>query len=208
MASQDSTAPRSIINPANAVISRPTRTLFWSARSLCQPHLPLDTLEFANTHSHSSTQPHIATATRWRSPTTIKCTRYVVLSPCFFSIASLKKKKPPPQYPNQPQYPPPAAGGYYPQNQGYGGGDGQNTNAGYYGAGQLQPYFDQQHTQQQTYLDQQYPQQQQQYPPQQQMHYQPMPPPTRQNKSSGAGTGLLAGLCAGLACCCCLDCIF
>ncbi|KAH3920167.1 hypothetical protein HBH56_000760 [Parastagonospora nodorum] len=48
--------------------------------------------------------------------------------------------------------------------------------------------------------------------PQQQMHYQQGPPPQgmypQQQQKGGAGGGLFAGLCAGLACCCCLDCLF
>jgi hypothetical protein len=48
--------------------------------------------------------------------------------------------------------------------------------------------------------------------PQQGMYYQQGPPPQgmypQQQQKGGAGGGLFAGLCAGLACCCCLDCLF
>ncbi|KAH7064457.1 hypothetical protein BKA63DRAFT_525416 [Paraphoma chrysanthemicola] len=95
---------------------------------------------------------------------------------------------PPPQYPDQTY--------------------GQPANQAYYGS--PDPYQQGQVYQQQGYPPQGYPQQnygQQQQP----MQYQQGPPQgmyPQQQKGSGAGGGLFAGLCAGLACCCCLDCLF
>ncbi|KAH7075015.1 hypothetical protein FB567DRAFT_596962 [Paraphoma chrysanthemicola] len=80
--------------------------------------------------------------------------------------------------------------------------NGPPANQGYYG----NPYEQQQG---QGYPPQGYPQQN--YGQQQPMQYQQGPPQgmyPQQQKGSGAGGGLFAGLCAGLACCCCLDCLF
>ncbi|KAF2821612.1 hypothetical protein CC86DRAFT_373458 [Ophiobolus disseminans] len=108
----------------------------------------------------------------------------------------------PPQYPQSP--PPahydagPAPGGVQPyyNNQAPG-------NADYYG-NSPNPY-----QQQGQYGP---PQGQYGQPGQQQgMNYQQGPPPQGmypQQQKGGAGGGLFAGLCAGLACCCCLDCLF
>tara|TARA_R110002003_G_scaffold391_13_gene19493 strand:- start:161 stop:967 length:807 start_codon:yes stop_codon:yes gene_type:complete len=114
----------------------------------------------------------------------------------------------PPQYPQSP--PPahydagPAPGGMQPYyNQ------GAPANQDYYG-NSPNPY----QQQGQGYGPPQgYGQPQQGYgQPQQGMHYQQGPPPQgmypQQQKGSSAGGGLFAGLCAGLACCCCLDCLF
>jgi len=99
-------------------------------------------------------------------------------------------KYPPPQYPqntygNNPGYasPPPQGQMMYgdPNQQNY------DPNRGYYpppGQPQYGP-----------------PQQGGYYPPQQQPMY-------VEERKSGGGPGICAGLFAGLACCCCLDCLF
>jgi hypothetical protein len=121
---------------------------------------------------------------------------------------------PPPQYQGGPQ----------PPQQAYGGdqsrGD-QSQAQGYYNQqppnqyGSPNPY--QQQGQGYGPPQGQYGPPQGQYgqPDQQQgMYYQQGPPPQgqgmypQQQQKGGAGGGLFAGLCAGLACCCCLDCLF
>jgi hypothetical protein len=107
---------------------------------------------------------------------------------------------PPPQYQGGPQPPQQAYGGDQ-QVQGY----YQQPPPNQYGS--PNPY----QQQGQGYGP---PQGQYGQPDQQQgMYYQQGPPPQGQGmypqqQKGGAGGGLFAGLCAGLACCCCLDCLF
>lgn len=106
------------------------------------------------------------------------------------------KQDEPPSY-GQPPAPPQAAyGGYQDPYQ-------QGQQGQYYQQGP-----------QMNYQQQGYPPQQQGYPPQQgyQQGYPPQQGPPQgyypQQNQSSAGGGIMTGLLAGLACCCCLDCLF
>ncbi|RKO98636.1 hypothetical protein CXG81DRAFT_21169 [Caulochytrium protostelioides] len=104
----------------------------------------------------------------------------------------------------EPQYNPYAAGSAPPQGGAPAGGEGDR---GYHGYPPQGGYNNSYPPQQQGYGGG-YPQQgygggyqQPQYQPQYQ------PPPQQPYKQS-SNNGCLTGLLAGLACCCCLDCIF
>ncbi|KJY01687.1 hypothetical protein TI39_contig282g00012 [Zymoseptoria brevis] len=110
---------------------------------------------------------------------------------------------PPPGYPQQP----PAA--HY---------DAGPANADYYNSGPPQQYGGQpqygqpgppqQYGGQPQYGQQPMMYQQQQYPTQQGQYYGGPPPDNRGGKGGMGAGGCFAGLCAGLAACCCLDMLF
>ncbi|CAM1511486.1 Fc.00g089990.m01.CDS01 [Cosmosporella sp. VM-42] len=108
------------------------------------------------------------------------------------------KQDEPPAYGAPPHPPQPAYGG------GYQDPYQQNQNQGYYQQGPPQMgYYNQQQGP--------HPGGQGGYPPQQggygQQGYPPQGGYYQDNRTRG-GPGLLGGLLAGLACCCCLDCLF
>ena len=114
---------------------------------------------------------------------------------------------------NAPQGPPPS---YIQQpQQAYDGSNDPRAQQNYYGS----PAPQQQYGSPAPYQQGGYPQGQYQQgpygppPPQQGMYYQQQPYGPQggyyDNRGSGAGSGLCAGLMGALACCCCLDfCIF